>query len=221
MSATFTFSVDDGSPADLQMAQILTKLGIRATFYIPYRKLLMQALPMTTFEYIQQHHEVQSHCVYHLDLTTMRDIHAEEQLDDSRKLFATVLKKPPALIGYPFGKYTDEIIQVARKVGYVGGRGVDWAAGPKVIIDPFKLHVHAEAGDGDALQCGLNPCTVPDVISRARAVYDAGEVFSMFAHSWKITQWDKLESLLRELKSIGSWKFETNEEVLRSRGLLV
>jgi len=65
--------------------------------------------------------EFQSHTRYHAYLTRISKSEAREELQKSKEYLEELLGKPVEVIGYPFGLYNDEIISIARDLGYKAG----------------------------------------------------------------------------------------------------
>jgi len=66
-----TISVDDGHPLDIRTAELFTRYGIAATFYVPARNPERRVLTPPQLREIAQHFEVGSHTLNHLPLTTV------------------------------------------------------------------------------------------------------------------------------------------------------
>lgn len=215
MSAIFTISIDDGNPADVLTSHVLEKHGIRGTFYIPCRKVMRGAFPLDELFRLSNTHEIGGHGVYHIDLTTLKPIAAREQIEDSKIYWDELLQKWSNILSYPWGNCNPDVIKLAKKAGYEGGRTVDFVKSIDTF-DSFRMPVSFSFSDGKLLE-------QKESIDHAERVYDEGGVFHIFGHSWELRNgdgWSYLDNFLGELLSIGNWKLMTNSEVVKARGIL-
>ncbi len=62
--------------------------------------------------------EIGSHTVNHLNLTTLPSGQVRRELVDSKRQLEAILGTPVVAFSAPFGECTDEMLQLAREVGY-------------------------------------------------------------------------------------------------------
>jgi peptidoglycan/xylan/chitin deacetylase (PgdA/CDA1 family) len=65
--------------------------------------------------------EFGSHTVNHTDLTRLSEREIYHELAESKSILESKLGKPLRFISYPFGKYNDTVMDIARNVGYNAG----------------------------------------------------------------------------------------------------
>ncbi|MDM8545393.1 polysaccharide deacetylase family protein [Candidatus Venteria ishoeyi] len=62
--------------------------------------------------------KIGSHANHHIDLTQLKSADLEAELQQSKTCLNTLLNKPVDLLAFPYGRYDNNVIQVARKTGY-------------------------------------------------------------------------------------------------------
>ena len=83
--------------------------------------------------------EFQSHTQYHEYLTRVDKEDVRRELGNSKKQIEKLTGDPVTVIAYPFGLYNDEVIEVARELGYEAGFTIDRKTNQK-IDNLFQLH---------------------------------------------------------------------------------
>src|SRR5215212_7229599 len=104
MSAAFTFSIDDGHPSDLRMADLLDKHGLKATFYIPIRN--REGPPVMNGAQLRQladRFELGSHTYDHCYLKTVGIEQAHHQITAGKRALEDIIGKPVQGFCYPGG----------------------------------------------------------------------------------------------------------------------
>ncbi len=62
--------------------------------------------------------DIQSHSVTHPHLTGLSDQQAYREITESRKALESHLQKPVTIFAYPFGNYSEKVIEMVKKAGY-------------------------------------------------------------------------------------------------------
>ncbi|MBU0661089.1 polysaccharide deacetylase family protein [Patescibacteria group bacterium] len=83
--------------------------------------------------------EFQSHTKYHEYLTRAPAEKVRDELKGSKEYIEELLGKPVTVIAYPFGLYNDEVIAIAKELGYTAGLTIDRKTLQKKD-DLFRLH---------------------------------------------------------------------------------
>jgi len=126
---------DDGFQNVLKNAlPELYKLKIPATLFIPtgylgqrqgwidqkghedYDELIINAKQLSNLP--EELIMIGSHCVTHKDLTILKKSEIEEELIKSKNDLENVINRKVDLVAFPFGSYNEEVIHLAKKVGY-------------------------------------------------------------------------------------------------------
>lgn len=69
--------------------------------------------------------EIGSHTNTHADLTTLSEQRLKDEILDSRKKLEEIIKTDVKYFAYPRGKYTDKVLKILKKSGYVLGLTMD------------------------------------------------------------------------------------------------
>ena len=115
----FSISIDDGHPADMRMADLLLKHGLRATFYIPMRNC--EGPPVLTppaLRELSQHFEIGSHTLDHRYLTRLSIHDALTQIHDGKAALQDMLGKKVEGFCYPGGKYSPLHKKMVQSAGF-------------------------------------------------------------------------------------------------------
>src|SRR6266446_4273986 len=78
--AYLTFSVDDGHPTDLSTAEMLARLGLQATFYVPGRNEERPVMGTPEIRELSRRFEIGSHTMNHRRVHDLNDIEAQAEV---------------------------------------------------------------------------------------------------------------------------------------------
>jgi len=123
---------DDGYIYHYAVAQLLNRLGIKATFFIITHlkkfegKTLLTLRPELIGEIVKYGHEIGSHTKTHPNLTTIPLYKVEEEARESKRLLEDLTGKEIINFAYPYGAYNTNTIRViSRYYEYARGGGVN------------------------------------------------------------------------------------------------
>jgi len=219
-----TTSWDDGDILDIRLSELLTKYGIKGTFYISkdYRP---ERLTDSDIKEIAKTHEIGAHTLTHPDLRAVSQEQKTVEISGSKKWLEEVLEKEVKIFCFPKGLYDDETVAVVKKTGFRGARTTK--LGTLYNKDPFLLDTtiqiypfpfrksdyshlywkkllepyHQRSGALQAL--GVSKLSMYSWLSTAKATFDAtqsnGKIFHLWGHSWEIEKygmWKDLEKFL-------------------------
>ncbi len=122
-TARFTMSVDDGHPLDLQMADLLERHRIRATFYVPITN--DEGLPVlapAAMRELAQGFELGSHTRSHRFLTTLSAADAWRQISEGKQMLEDCLGSAVCGFCYPGGHYRRIHRLQVRSAGFAYAR---------------------------------------------------------------------------------------------------
>jgi peptidoglycan/xylan/chitin deacetylase (PgdA/CDA1 family) len=120
----FTTSWDDGHPLDLRTAELLARYGLTGTFYVPMESEKETMAP-TTIRQISSLFEVGAHTLYHVDLSTVSDRRAREEIMGSKAWIEDITGKRCAMFCFPKGHFRRRHLQFVKEAGYTGARTVE------------------------------------------------------------------------------------------------
>ena len=124
-SRALTLSYDDGVRQDLRMVQILQKHGIKCTFNINSglfapeeldnprrmkRSEILQAYPQDMFE-------VACHGYTHPWLEKLDAANATAEVLEDRRALEAMFHRPIQGMAYPYGTYSDQVVEILRNCG--------------------------------------------------------------------------------------------------------
>ena len=121
-----TTSWDDGYKEDLRIAEVLTKHGLKGTFYVcPVKQHAQTMLNDSEIQTLAKHHEVGAHSLTHPRLTTCNPKQLKQELEGSRQWVEQCTGKPCSMFCYPKGDVNDEVAEAVKKAGFKGARTVE------------------------------------------------------------------------------------------------
>jgi len=235
--AFFTTSWDDGHPLDLRISELLSKYGLKGTFYIPldgmFRRLSDDGIRQVASSF-----EVGAHTVQHRDLSRLSDQAAREEISDCKRQLEDLLGSPCRMFCFPRGRYRSQQLHMIKETGYVGARTGEWLSTrfPRMENGVLLMSTTINAGNHSPAQCAINLMkhkAVRNLPNYSRLCFGSrwfrgfertmetvlrrGGVFHVWGHSWEIEElqlWGELEESFR-LMSLhrNSARFATNGEI--------
>jgi peptidoglycan/xylan/chitin deacetylase (PgdA/CDA1 family) len=230
-----TISVDDGHPADLRVAELLARLGLPATFYIPRRNAERPVITPAQLRHLATQFEIGSHTINHVVLTSLSARAAWNEITGSKQWVEDTISRRARAFCYPRGKHSRGLAAMVKAAGFCGARTVmlNVLNAPR---DPYRWGVSTQAFSHGALVqlrhalaernfVGLRAYASTFQFSRhwgkhlrmaTHHVERHGGIVHLFLHGWEIAeqqQWGLLDSALRELASCSHLTGITNGEL--------
>ena len=215
-----TTSWDDGHPLDLRVADLLTKYGVRGTFYAPMRAQ-NGTMTVAQIRELGRGFEIGAHTLDHVTLTRANEHQAWQQIEGSKSWLEDSTGLPCLMFCPPEGKYSGRHLKMVQKAGYLGLRSVELAsldcprpkAGLMLMPTSVQAHPHSRvvfcknavkrAAFGNLWRYVVHgrstdwPALAGSLLRRA---IEAGGVFHLWGHSWELQQtgqWQRLDEVLR------------------------
>jgi hypothetical protein len=222
-----TTSWDDGHPLDLRVAELLTKYGMRGTFYVPLHNSYPTMSPAQIRE-LAGLFEIGAHTVTHARLTTLNESDARREIEDSKKQLEDLLGKPCSAFCFPGGCYRDVHLEMVSNAGFSSARTVELlslqrpriASGISLIPTSIQAHPHRMGaylrnalkrfnfGAVRAVLLGRRAKSWPEFAGLLlQSAASTGGVFHLWGHSWEIEetgQWLALEQTLAAMSQYRS-----------------
>jgi hypothetical protein len=220
-----TTSWDDGHPLNLRVAELLTKYGLRGTFYVPMGSE-NETMTVSQIRELSADFEIGAHTLYHTTLTAVADQFAWQEIDGARTWLQDLTGVTCLMFCPPGGKYARRHLGMVQRAGYIGLRTVELLSFdlPRVIkgvaVMPTTCQAfphHANVYVRSALRRGncatlwryiLNGCPSDwDAVVRlllGRAIHRGG-VFHFWGHSCELketAEWQRLEDVLRTMRDV-------------------
>jgi peptidoglycan/xylan/chitin deacetylase (PgdA/CDA1 family) len=117
----YAITFDDGAESDYKLAfNILKKYNIKASFYIITNKINSKGC-LSKNEIIQMYKygmNIGSHTHSHAKLSLLNSHEIYQELYKSKKILEDILGSKVISISVPGGFYNDEVISIAKEIGY-------------------------------------------------------------------------------------------------------
>ena len=147
------FSYDDANIADRRLVEIFNRYGMKGTFHIPSAWLKTKSENRITeaeINTLYDGHEVSGHGANHLNMAQLaKDEIAQEVAEDCRE-WQRILGHKLTGYSYPYGAYSNEVIEVLKANNLIYSRTVEHAEDFYLPEDFMKWHPHAHHRDNIA-----------------------------------------------------------------------
>lgn len=230
-----TISVDDGHPDDRRVAELLDRYKLAATFYVPARNPERAVMPIAGIRDLAQQFELGAHTFNHRPLPGLPQDVVRSEMEDGKDWLQQVIGRPVESFCYPHGKVNRTAMVAAADAGFVGSRTtrynlIGYARHPQcwgLSTQAYSFsraiqlrHAGLERNwKGLSNYLGLFRASV-DWVSHFKcavaAVEKHGGVAHLFLHGWEVSatsQWDRLESLFRDLSRATTLDRVTNGQL--------
>jgi len=215
--ACITTSWDDGHPLDLRLADLLSRYGLKGTFYIP-RHADRPTLSEGEIRQIASGFEVGAHTLDHVALTSLDSAGAWRQIVGSRTWLEQITARACRMFCPPLGRFTSEHLRMLKQAGFLALRSVEFLSldfprdrgGIMEMPTTLQAHPHgmlaylknaAKRGAAANFRLYLRyGCFARRLLELTLRV---GGVFHLWGHSWEIDearQWGQLGEAFRMLK---------------------
>ena len=212
-----TISIDDGHVTDLRTAELLSKHGLQATFYIPARNPERPVMPTAQMRELAGSFEIGAHTLNHVPLKALPEAEAWEEIAGSKKWLEDNIGKPAVSFCYPMGKFNASTPGLVRKAGFQGARTCSfnlhdfpknpylWGVSTHAYSHSKLIQLRHAALEGNFLGMlnfvrTYNSTTdwQEQFLHGLDHVEKSGGVAHLYLHSWEIDelgQWDRLEAV--------------------------
>lgn len=214
-----TFSYDDDVEQDVRLLQIFEKHGMRCTwnlnsglmepdshFFIGERRINRLTMQQAKSLYLDQ--EIAVHTCTHPDPTAISDEQLVREIADDKRGLEQAFECEITGMAYPFGKYSDHVVEIVRSCGIRYARTVVSTHSFALPEDPFRL----------GATCHHNDEALFDL---ARAFLEAKPeipmLFYIWGHSYEFDvddNWDRIEALCQLLGGREDIAYLTNAQAL-------
>jgi peptidoglycan-N-acetylglucosamine deacetylase len=222
-----TTSWDDGHPLDLRVAELLSKYGLRGTFYVPM-KAKEETITAVQIRELSKAFEIGAHTLHHVVLTRATDEQAWREITGSKSWLENNTGMPCRMFCPPEGKYSRRHVEMVRRAGYFGLRSVElasldfprWQSGSMLLPTTIQAWPHGPFVFAKNAVKRMAFSNFWRFVTRGRsaewpelarsflqlALKDGG-VFHLWGHSWELRetgQWQRLEEALRFMSEVVS-----------------
>jgi peptidoglycan/xylan/chitin deacetylase (PgdA/CDA1 family) len=234
-AAYLTISVDDGHPADRRSAELLSKYGLKATFYIPRNNPERETLPESGIREISSAFEVGGHTYGHTPLCGIAEDEVRREVRDGKNWMEQLTGKEITAFCYPRGKFSIAAARAVKESGFQGARtcmynlndfpadpflwGLSTHAYPHPRIIQVRHAIMEKNFKGLMNYFRVHKSSVDWVTHFKLAVEYVrlkGGIAHLYFHSWEIDAmqgWERLEDLFRYLAQFKDMARVTNGEL--------
>lgn len=239
-----TTSWDDGDILDKRLSDLLSRYGIKGTFYIS-KNCREERLSEKDIQQMSRMHEVGAHTITHPDLHKLTKPKQIEEIKESKQWLEEVLKTEVKMFCCPTGFYNSTAVEATKEAGFLGARTTKlgeitlpsdpYMIGTTIQVYPFPFRKldNKKYYWGKLLQpytqrapnlraLGVSTILMYSWLSVAKATFNIalknGEVFHLWGHSWEIEKynmWDELEKFLQYIENKKDCVYLTNSELLK------
>ncbi len=213
MGALFTCSIDDGHPSDMRMAELLSKHGLKGTFFIPLKN--REGRPVMSASQIRdigREFEVGSHTYDHCYLKSAGEAEAAYQVVEGKNRLEDVLGQKVEGFCYPGGKYLQKHVALVQAAGFSYARTTrnfcfDCGSEPFEIPTTIQFYPHSRnvyirnflsGGEWPARLGGLKLALLQDNwMDRLYALFDHAHRHQSAFHLW---------SHSNDIDTLSAWK---------------
>ncbi|WJR77320.1 polysaccharide deacetylase family protein [Bradyrhizobium sp. NP1] len=222
-----TTSWDDGNPADLRIAELLVKHGVRGTFYVP---MSADTGTMTAAQIreLSSAFEIGAHTLHHVVLPQTRKARALREIVGSKLWLEDTIGRPCRMFCPPTGAFSELHLEMIRRAGFIGLRTTELGSLdlPRVRGDLVLMPTTVQAYPHGLLAFVRNAAkrmafanlwrfvihgrtTDWPELARylLRRAIDHGGVFHLWGHSWELgtaDQWTRLDEVLQAIKEVAA-----------------
>lgn len=220
-----TTSWDDGHPLDLRVAELLTKYGLRGTFYVPMTAPNGTMTAAQTRE-LSSIFEIGAHTLHHVVLTEESEQQAWREIAGSKSWVEDKTGEPCLTFCAPEGKFSSCHVEMVRRAGFIGLRSVEfpsldfprWQSGVLLLPTSIQAYPHrplAFARNAIKRMAVKNlwrfvthgPSIEWPELARSflHQALRSGGVFHLWGHSWELQetgQWNRLDETLRVMSEV-------------------
>jgi len=239
-----TSSWDDGHKLDLKLGELLSKYGIRGTFYIP-KKYTKEPLTEAQIIELSNYHEIGAHTLTHPELDKINIVDTRREILGSKEYLESILGKNVKMFCYPRGKYNEEIKNLVKNAGFIGARSTrkfifdlsqdNFELNVSTHVYPFPLRkkndrrflLNKHLFDpfiekySQVIKLGLPLNSFFSWGNLVKNCFDYtlknGRIFHLYGHSHEIERygmWSELENILKYIASRPDILYLTNGEIL-------
>ena len=136
-----TMSYDDGQLFDVRLAALFDKYHIRGTFHLNSGNIGKERyVKESVLAQLYRNHEVSVHTVTHPYLTQIPDTGVLTEILEDKKMLEAACGYPVRGMSYPFGAYSEHVIELARSCGMEYSRTVEATGRFDLPEDFMKWH---------------------------------------------------------------------------------
>ncbi len=215
---SFTLSYDDGVYQDLRLKDIFDKYGLKCTFNIntgwmhPEDKERTETkgpLKFSEMSDFTKNHEIAVHGAHHPRFNILKPINLIDELLEDRRAIEENFKTDARGMAYPFGGYSDEVVDIAKTLDIVYARTVDASRNFLLPKDWMRLQPTCHHADPELMNLAERFIT-------EQPRYEEVWMFYLWGHSYEFDNadnWEFIEGLCEYVSNHDEVWYATNIEI--------
>lgn len=222
LKKALSLSYDDGVEQDIRLMEILDKYGIRCTFNLNsgcyaaegttypaghiHRRMSASQVAKV---YANPNHEVANHCLTHASLTELSPAQIVHEVMADRENLEAMFGGLVRGLAYPFGTYSDAVVEALRATGVAYARTVVSTNNFDIPQDWLRLHP----------TCHHNAPNLEQLCERflADTAPFGSRLFYLWGHSYEFEandNWDVIERFCQKMSGRDDIWYATNIEIV-------
>jgi len=235
-STIVTTSWDDGHPLDLRLAGMLSRYGVKGTFYVATENRQKPVMRASELREISRSFEIGAHSLSHRKLRGLSRKTLQQEIRGGKAALEEILGRPVRMFCYPWGRHSRQVRFEVGRAGFVGARTTRQFC-LRCKNDPLQMPTTMQAFPhpawryvrhcsrtanwhgmvnfwraGPTASMAHRAC---DLFHRAR---QEGGVWHLWGHSWELDAfnlWADVEAILRVVGGHSDVRYLTNGEVIQ------
>lgn len=235
-----TTSWDDDDRTGLKVAELLTTLGLRGTFYVPTGRLgrdsCFSAGDLRTLFAVG--FEIGAHTVSHPLLNDLDARELNHEVGECKKVLEQILAAEVPMFCYPKGRFNAQVERALKAAGYKGARTTQMLSCATTfhrfaVPTTIQAYPHARSNYvRNLIRLGAFPVlfnAVPDLIrfegwlQLGKTAFDRvlrrGGMWHLYGHPWEIEKlglWEQLKEMLEYVHNRSDVRYVTNGQLVES-----
>lgn len=202
-----TMSYDDGTQYDRQLVEIFGKYGIRGTFHVNSGSVFTRFSAEEMRE-LYSGHEISCHMVTHPFPNEIPAMSALQEVLEDKRALERAMNAVIRGMSYPQGRYTSQVIELARNAGMEYARTVQETKRFELPTDFMQWHPTCHHNRG-LMEC------LDDFFSPDR--YEHMKLFYVWGHSYEFPRdnnWTMIEEFCEKAGGRENVWYATNIEIV-------
>ena len=214
-----TFSYDDGVESDLRLLEILNKYNLKATFNVNtgldeksdswvYKEFEVKRLNLAQNVEAYKGHEIAVHTLTHPGMCELTDAELEREVLGDKENIQKLFNQCPIGMAYPYGAYSETVIEKLRDFGFLYARGVQSSHNFDVQSELLAFQPTCHHDDGRLFELAERFLNTES---------EQPQIFYIWGHSYEFDgnhNWDRLEEFCKLISGKKDIFYGTNGEVL-------
>ncbi len=234
--AIVTTSWDDGHPLDLRLAELLSRYGVKGTFYVSAENRQRPVMTVSELRELSRAFEIGAHTLTHRKLSRLSREDIRHEVRGGKETLENTLGEPVRMFCYPWGKHSRRARFEVEKAGFIGARTTRQFC-LRCKADPLQMPTTMQAFPHPPWRyvrhCArtanwpgmMNFWRVGPGASMAHRAGDLfhwacreGGVWHLWGHSWEVDAfnlWADVEAILQIVGGHSDIRYLTNGEVIQ------